>query len=153
MKKMLMILMMVFGLSVVFADSFIAITDRQSADAYENDEKLRAEVNDAVKEIFKDRISEGKYSKQEQKRFTLIVVSDTDFLYEVWVYTAESKVFGIGISDADGNPVGSYHYESSSKTDPVLVGLNFIKEIVLQVNNVDKGKVVFTSFEVQDQNQ
>lgn len=147
----MMVLMMVFGLSAVFADSYVAFTDQQAIEQYENNEEVRARLDAIVKEDFANCTKSNEFSKQEQKRFThIVVVNETDILYTVWVYTAESKVFGIGIADADGNPAGGYHYESSSKTDPVLVGLNFIKEIVLQVKNINKNKVVFTAFETQD---
>ena len=154
MKRMLMVLMMVFGLSAVFADSYVAFTNQQAIEQYENNEEVRARLDAIVKEDFANSTNSNGFSKQEQKRFThIVVVNETDILYTVWVYTTESKVFGIGIADADCNPAGGYHYEASSKADPVLVGLNFIKEIVLQVNNIDKNKVVYSAYETQDQNQ
>ena len=150
MKKIVMVLMMVFGLSVVFADSYVAFTSEGAAALYESDEAERAVFDAVVKEEFEYFASRDKYSKQELKGFShIIVVNETDILYRVWVYSDDSKVFGIAMVDDDGNPIGDYHYEASSKTDPVLVGLNFIKEIVFQVNNIDKNKVVYSSYAVE----
>ena len=144
MKRMLMVLMMVFGLSAVFADSYVAFTSKEALALYERDEEGRAVFDAAVKEEFEYFANRDKYSKQELKRFShIIVVNETDVLYKVWVYSDDSKIFGISITDADNNPIGEYRYEASSKTDPVLVGLSFIKEIVFQVNNIDKNKVVY----------
>ena len=127
--------MIVFGLSAVFADSYVAFTDQQAIEQYENNEEVRAEANAAVKEVFNYRTNSNGYTKQELKRFTMIVVvNETGVLYEIWVYAANSNVFGIAIADADGNPAGDYRYEANSKADPVLVGLNFIKEIVFIAN-------------------
>ena len=152
MKKMMMILMMVFGLSAIFADSYVAFTSQQVIEIYENDEAERAVFDAEVKSRFEYWAKLGVLSKQQRKDSTqIIIINDTGVLYEVWVYTDDSKIFGIAIVDADGNPAGDYHYEASSKTDPVLVGLNFIKEIVFQVNNIDKGKVVYSSFAVEQQ--
>ena len=145
MKRMLMVLMMIFGLSAVFADSYVAFTDKQSIEIYESDEEGRAAFDAAVKEEFEYFANRDKYSKQELKGFShIIVVNETDVLYKVWVYSDDSKIFGISITDAENNPIGDYRYEASSKTDPVLVGLNFIKEIVFQVKNIDKEKVVYS---------
>lgn len=154
MKKILSLVLMMMTAVAVFADSYVAFTNQQAIEQYKNNEEVRARLDAIVKEDFVNSTNSNGFSKQEQKRFThIVVVNETDILYTVWVYTAESKVFGIGIADADCNLAGDYHYEASSKTDPVLVGLNFIKEIVLQVNNIDKNKVVFTAFEVQNQDQ
>ena len=152
MKKILMVLTMVFGLSAVFADSYVAFTSQNVIEDYENNEEERAFFDAAVKLTFEEGAKSNGLSKQQRKDYTyIVVVNDIGLLYEICVNTTDSRVFGIAIGDADDNPASYYHYEASSKTDPVLVGLSFIKEIVLQVNNIDKNKVVFTAFEVQEQ--
>lgn len=152
MKKILMILAMVFGLSAVFADSYVAFTSQNVIEDYENNEEEKALLDATLKSAFAESAKLMGLSKRQRKDYTYIfVISDIDLLYEIAVYTEDSKVFGIAIGDADGNPAGYYHYEASSKKDPVLVGLNFIKETVLQVNNINKNKVVFTAFEAQEQ--
>ena len=152
MKKMMMVLVMVFGLSAVFADSYVAFTSQNIIEDYENNEEDKALFNAKVKSEFESGANFEGLSKQQRKAYTyIVVINDTDLLYRIVVHTTDSKVFGIVIADADSNPIGYYHYEASSKTAPVLVGLNFIKEIVLQVNNIDKNKVVFTAFEAQEQ--
>ena len=151
MKKMMMVLVMVFGLSAVFADSYVAFTGQNVIEDYENNEEEKAALDAAVKSGFEDAIKLEGLSKRQKDYTCIVVISDIDLLYGIWVNTTDSRVFGIAVLDADGNPVGLYHYEASSKKDPVLVGLSFIKEIVLQVNNIDKNKVVFTAFEVQEQ--
>ena len=151
MKKMMMILMLVVTIgAAAFADSYVAFTDNQPIEIYESNEEKRAIFDAAVKERFACWATLARLSNQEKKDSThIIVINETDVLYEVWVYTDDSKIFGIAIVDADGNTIGDYHYEASSKTDPVLVGLNFVKEIVFQVNNIDKGKVVYSSYAVE----
>ena len=152
MKKMMMVLVMVFGLSAVFADSYVAFTGQNVIEDYESNEEEKAALDAAVKSWFEEGAKFLGLSKQQRKDYTYIVVfNDIDLLYEIVVCTTDSKVFGIVIADVDGNTVGTYHCEASSKTDPVLVGLKFIKEIVLQVNNIDKNTVVFTAFEAQEQ--
>ena len=147
-----MVLVMVFGLSAVFADSYVAFTSQNVIERYENNEEEKAFFDAAVKSAFEDGAKSLGLSKRQRKDYTyIVVVNDIDLLYEICVSTKDSRVFGIAIGDVDGNPVGYYHCEASSKTDPVLVGLNFIKEIVLQVNSIDKNKVVFTAFEAQEQ--
>ena len=153
MKKIIAVLVMVFGLSAVFADSYVAFASQNVVEIYESgSEEEKASFNATVKSEIEKGFKLSGIPKQQRKDYTYIFVfSDIDLLYGVTVCTYDSKVFGISIVDADENIVGIYHYEASSKTDPLQVGLNFIKETVLQVNNVDKNKVVFTAFEVQDQ--
>ena len=147
-----MVLMMVFGLSAIFADSYVAFTGQNIIEEYESNEEDKALFDAAVKSEIEEAFKLNGFSKRQRKDNTyIIVISDTDLLYRIVVNTTDSKVFGIVIADADYNTVGLYHYEASSKKDPALVGLNFIKEIVLQVNNIDKNKVVFTAFEAQEQ--
>ena len=148
-----MVLVMVFGLSAVFADSYVAFTDQNAIELYESSSEEDKALFDAT---LKSEIEEGfKLSglpkRQWKDNICIIVFNDAGPLYVITVNTTDSKTFGIAIIDADENIVGIYHYEASSKKDPVLVGLNFIKETVLQVNNIDKNKVVFTAFEVQEQ--
>ena len=152
MRKMMMILMVliVSMTTTLFADSYVAFTSEEAAALYESDEAQRAVINASVKQRFEYWATLDGLSKQERKNLVqIVVVSETDMIAEVLVYTEDSKVFGISIVDNDGNPIGDYHYEASSKTDQVLVGLNFVKEIVFQVNNIDKGKVVYSSFAVE----
>lgn len=152
MKKMMMVLMalIVSMTTTLFADSYVAFTSEGAVALYESDEAVRAVINASVKQKFEYWATLGGLSKQERKNTVqIVVVSETDMIAEVWVYTEDSKIFGIAMVDDDGNPIGDYHYEASSKTDPVLVGLNFVKEIVFQVNNIDKDKVVYTSYAIE----
>ena len=149
-----MVLVMVFGLSAVFADSYVAFTDQNAIELYESSSEEDKALFDAT---LKSEIEEGfKLSglpkRQWKDNICIIVFNDAGPLYVITVNTTDSKTFGIAIGDADDESiVGIYHYEASSKKDPVLVSLNFIKETVLQVINIDKNKVVFTAFEVQEQ--
>ena len=150
MKRMIMVLMMVFGLSAVFAKSFVVLTDDESVAYYATHTKVE---NDAIKGFFVDGCVSNGYPESDWKSFTQIVVYEKGYcIYNIWVCSRDPKMFGIGFTSFIGNPDGenkAYHCDTTKKTDPLQVGLNFIDRRILQVYSVDDEKIVFSSYEVE----
>ena len=157
MKKMMMVLMMVFGLSVVFAKSFVVLTDDESVAYYSTHTEIE---NNAIKGFFVDGCVSNGFPESDWKSFTQIVVFEKDVcIYNIWVCSRDPKNFGISVTGYNGNPNGVYHCDTAKKTDPLQVGLSFIDRRILQIYNVDDEKLVYNTYEVeheaevQDQNQ
>ena len=149
MKKILMILMMVFGLSAVFAKSFVVLTDVESVAYYSRNTKIE---NDAIKGFFVDGVVSNGYPESDWKSFTQVVVFEKGVcIYNIWVCSRDPKNFGISVTGFKGNPNGVYHCDTTKKTDPLQVGLNFIDRRVLQVYSVDDEKLVYNTYEVEDE--
>lgn len=132
MKKLLVsiLLTLVVGFAI-HAKSFVALVDKESIEIYHT-----TNLGSLVEEEFK-RCTDM-YSKKERQNFTYIaVVDDGDVIYQIWVYTEDSKSFGIHIVDADAQPFGNYGYSALVESDPVLVGLYFIETKVLEVASVN----------------
>ena len=147
MRKMMMILMMVFGLSAAFAKSFVVLTDDESVEYYSRNTKVE---NDAIKGFFKDGVVN--LPKSEWKKYTKIIVFDkTGCIYSIWLYSKDRKVFGISIVGYNGNPNGDYHCDTTKKTDPLQVGLNFIDKKILQIYSVDDEKLIYNTYAVEKQ--
>lgn len=152
MKKMMMVLMMVFGLSAVFADSYVAFTSKEGLALYNNNDQTA--FHTFVKSVFESGTS--CLTNQQKKNSTLIVVTDEQrAVHMVLVVKDEKnpKLYWVAVGNfyKDGNPdidsIKGFTVETSLKTDPVIVGLSFIKEKVLQINNIDKEKVVYSMVE------
>ena len=145
-----MVLMMVFGLSAIFADSYVAFTNKQPIEIYESNEEKRAAINTWVKSYFETVTSDS--TDEEKKNASLIiVVDDQRVIHTVWVDIdiKNPKLYWVYIFDFDENgqplenTLKTFEVETDLKTDPVTVGLAFIKEKVIQINNVNKNKVVY----------
>lgn len=148
MKKMVMVLIMVFGLSAIFADSYVAFTNKKGLVLYNNNDQTA--FNTYVKSLFEGATSD--YTDKEKKNSALIVVTDVQHAIHIvlvgidvknpklyWVFTGDLDKNG----EPEENTFKSFIVETDLKTDPVTVGLSFIKEKVIQINNVDKNKVVY----------
>lgn len=147
MKKMLMVLMMVFGLSAVFAKSFVVLTDDESVAYYSRNAEVE---NNAIKGFFVDGVVAGGFPESDWKNFTQILVFEKGVcIYNIWVCSRDPKMFGISVTGFKGNPSGDYHCDTTKKTDPLQVGLNFIDRRVLQVYSVDDEKLVYNTYEVE----
>lgn len=139
MKKMIMVLMMVFGLSAVFAKSFVVLTDDESIAYYSKNSKVE---NDAIKKLFVDSVTDGGFPESYWKCFTQIVVFDkTGCCNIIWVCTSDKKTFGISYS-ADEN----YHCDTTVKTDPLQVGINLLGKKVVQIYCVDDEKLIYNTY-------
>ena len=147
MRKMIMVLMMVFGLSAVFAKSFVVLTDDESVAYYSRNSAVE---NNAIKDLFIYGVTENGFPESDWKSFTQILVFDkTGCIYNIWVCSRNPKVFGISITGFNGNPNGEYHCDTTKKTDPLQVGLNFIDKKILQIYSVDDEKLIYNTYAVE----
>ena len=156
MKKMIMILMalIVSMTTTLFADSYVAFTNKEGLALYNGYDQT--DFNTWVKSRFEAGTNDC--TEKEKKNATLIiVVDDQRAIRTVWVDidVKNPKLYWVYTIDFDKNGVPiketfeAFKVETDLKTDPVTVGLSFIKEKVFQVNNIDKGKVVYSSFAVE----
>ena len=143
--------MMVFGLSAAFAKSFVVLVDEESVAYYSRNFKAE---NKAIKGFFVDGVVANGYPESDWKSFTQIIVFEKGIcIYNIWVCSRDPKAFGISVAGFfNGNPSGNYHVyhcDTTKKTDPLQVGLNFIDRRVLQVHSVDDEKLIYNTCEVE----
>lgn len=150
MKKMIMVLMVliVSMTTTLFADSYVAFTNKEGLALYNGYDNT--EFNTWVKSCSEAGTSDWTY-KEKKNSALIIVVDDQRAIHSVLVVinVKNPKLYGVCTGDFDKNgqllenTFKCFAVETSLKTDPVMVGLSFIKEKVLQINNVDKEKVVY----------
>ena len=146
MKKMVMVLMMVFGLSAVFAGTFVAFTSEEAFNDYCDSDHTEWDADQ--KAFFEETTVD--LSAKQKKKMTLIVVCDSGkdgvIKNHILVYAYDSKSFGVIIFDDHFDEIvntGIYTYE---KTNPVMVGLSCLKEQVTHIVDLDKMEVTFCTF-------
>ena len=147
MKKMIMVLMMVFGLSAVFADSYVAFTSKEGFEEYCNNAFIDF---DCVKEVYEESLSD--FTNQQKKKATFIVVVDdkVNIIYYVILYAYDSKTFGSIVFDDDFNIIKKCNIYPDIEVDPIFLCSSIIKEEVSHIVNVDKEEeVVFAICEKQ----
>lgn len=153
MKKMILVLMMVFGLSAVFAGTFVAFTSEEAFNNYCDSD--HTEWDAEQKAFFEETTADGT-AKQKKKMTLIIVCSDNSDVIKnhILVYAYDSKSFGVIIFDDHFDEIvntGIYTYE---KTNPVMVGLSCLKEQVTHILDLDKMEVTFwTSKSVRNPGQ
>ena len=147
MKKIVILMLMVFGLSAVFADSYVAFTSKEGFEVYCNSD--HTELDTWVKEGFEKGTSD--FTNQEKKKATLIVVVDdkVNIIYYVSLYAYDSKTFGSIVFDYDFNIIKKCNIYPDIEVDPVLLCSSIISEEVSHIINIDKEKVVFAICEEQ----
>lgn len=149
MRKMIMVLMMVFGLSAAFADSYVAFTSEEGLELYNGYDNT--EFNNWVKSYY-NGVNKDATDKEKKNSTLIIIIDDQCIIHYVWVDidVKNPKIYWVYTGDfdkngnLDENSMLSFKLETSLKTDPVTVGLSLIKENVIQINNVNKEKVVYT---------
>ena len=152
MKKMIMVLMMVFGLSAVFAGTFVAFTSEEAFNEYCDSDHTEWDADQ--KALFEECLSD--FTNQQKKKATFIVVVDDEVnaIYYILLYAYDSKSFGVIIFDDHFDRIvdtGIFTYE---KTNPVMVGLSCLKEQVTHILDLDKMEVTFwTSESVRNPDQ
>lgn len=154
MKKILMVLMMVFGLSAVFAGTFVAFTSEEAFNDYCDSD--HTEWDASQKAFFEEAFAD--IPAKNKKKATLIVVCDSGndgvIKNHILIYAYDSKSFGVIIFDDHFDKIvdtGIYTYE---KTGPVMVGLSCLKEQVTHIVDLDKMEVTFwVSKSVRNQDQ
>ena len=144
MKKMIMVLMMVFGLSAVFADTYVAFTNNEEFEEYCNSN--HSEWDAKQKAFFKETTTD--LSAKQKKRCSLIIVCGDNgdvIKNHIIVYhnIYNSKEYAVTVFDDNFNVIVNRRVYATEKQDPVQVGLSCIKEDVTHVVNIDKGKVIF----------
>lgn len=146
MRKMIMVLMMVFGLSAVFADSYVAFTSKEGFEVYCNSDFINF---DLVKEGFEEGLSD--FTNQQKKKATFIVVVDDEvnIIYCILLYAYDSKTFGSIVYDVDCNIIKKCNIYPDIEVDPVFLCSSIINEEVSHIINIDKEKVVFAIVEEQ----
>ena len=142
MRKMIMVLMMVFGLSAVFADSYVAFTSKEGFEVYCNSDFIDF---DCVKECLSD------FTDQQKKKATFIVVvgDEVNIIYYVLLYAYDSKTFGSIVYDYDFNIIKKCNIYPDIEVDPVFLCSSIISEEVSHIINIDKEEVVFAIVEEQ----
>ena len=146
MKKIFVILMMVFGLSAVFADSYVAFTSKEGFEVYRNSDFINF---DWVKEGFEEGFSG--FTNQQKKKTTFIVVVDDEvnIIYCILLYAYDSKTFGSIVCDYDFNIIKKCNIYPDIEVDPVFLCSSIINEEVSHIINIDKEEVVFAICEEQ----
>lgn len=144
MKKMVMVLMMVFGLSAVFADTFVAFTSKEEFEKYRDSN--HSEWDASQKAFFEETTAD--LSAKQKKNCTLIIVCDdnSDVIKNhilVFHYIYDPKTYKVIVFDDNFNAIVNRQIYATEKQDPVQIGLSCIKEDVTHVVNIDKEKVVF----------
>lgn len=141
---MIMVLMMVFGLSAVFADTFVAFTSKEEFEKYRDSDHTEW---DADQKAFFEETTADLSSKQKKRTSLIIVCGDNDGVIKnhiiVYHNIYDSKTYGVIVFDDNFNVIVDRRIYATEKQDPVQVGLNCIKEDVTHVVNIDKGKVIF----------
>lgn len=144
MKKMFMVLMMVFGLSAVFADTFVAFTSKEEFEKYRD---FNHSEWDAQQKAFFEEATADLSAKQKKRCSLIIVCSDNSDVIKNHIivshYIYDPKTYGVIVFDDNFNVIVNRRIYALEKQDPVQVGLNCIKEDVTHVVNIDKGKVIF----------
>lgn len=140
---MLMVLMMVFGLSAVFAGTYVAFTSEEAFNEYCDSD--HTEWDAEQKAFFEETTAD--LSAKQKKKVTLIIVCDSGndgvIKNHILVYAYDSKSFGVIIFDDHFDKIvntGIFTYE---KTNPVMVGLSCLKEQVTHILDLDKMAVTF----------
>lgn len=143
-RRILMVLMMVFGLSAVFADTFVAFTSKEEFERYRDSNHSEW---DASQKAFFEETTADLSAKQKKRASLIIVCSDNSDVIKnhILVYhnIYDSKAYGVIVFDDNFNIIVNRQIYALEKSDPVQVGLNCIKEDVTHVVNIDKGKVIF----------
>ena len=145
---MVMVLMMVFGLSTVFAGTYVAFTNIEEFKEYYYSD--HSEWDADQKAFFEEATADC--SAKQKKRVTLILVcGDNDGVIRnhiiVCHHPNDPEAYGITVFDDNFNKIVVRWVYTSTKADPVQVGLNFIKSEVTHIFDIDNQKVIFESYE------
>lgn len=147
MKKMVIILMMVFGLSAVFADTYVAFTSEEAFDDYCDSD--HSEWDADQKAFFEETTVE--LSAKQKKRSTLILVcgsNDGVIKNHTIVLNIKPKTYAVIVFDDNFDIIIYRQIYAPEKSDPVMVGLSCIKEQVTHIVDIDNQTVIFESYDV-----
>lgn len=151
---MIMILMMVFGLSAVFAGTYVAFTSEEAFNEYCDSDHTEWDADQ--KAFFEEVTADG--TAKQKKKTTLIIVCDSDndgvIKNHIIVYAYDSKSFGVIIFDDHFDRIVDTDIFTYEKTNPVMIGLSCLKAQVTHILDLDKMEVTFwTSKPVRNPDQ
>ena len=142
-----MILMMVFGLSVVFAGTYVAFTSKEEFEKYCNTDHSEW---DASQKAFFEETTADLSAKQKKRSSLILVCGDNDGVIKnhiiVYHLIHDPKTYGVIVFDDNFNIIVNSRVYAYEKTDPVMVGLSFIKDQVTHIVDIDKQEVIFESY-------
>lgn len=147
MKKMLMVLMMVFGLSAVFADTYVAFTNDEEFEKYCNSDHSKWDADQ--KAFFEE--STADLSANQKKRSSLILVcgsNDGVIKNHIIVLNVKPKTYAVIVFDNNLDVITYRYVFTYEKADPVMVSLGFIKDQVTHIVDIDNQTVIFESCDV-----
>lgn len=144
MKKIMMVLMMVFGLSAVFADSYVAFTSKEEFEKYRDSNHSEW---DASQKAFFEEATVDLSAKQKKRCSLIIVCSDNSDVIKnhilVYHFIYGTETYKVIVFDDNFNIIVDRQIYATEKQDLAQIGLSCIKEDITHVVNIDKGKVVF----------
>ena len=144
----LSVLIMVFGLSAVYAGTYVAFTN--SEEFFEYCHSNHSEWDADQKALFEESTADA--TAKQKKRMTLILVcGDSGGVIKnhilVYHHPNDPEAYSVVVFDDNFNIIVNRWVYTSRKADPVQVGLNFIKSEVTHIFDIDKQKVIFESYE------
>lgn len=139
-----MVLMMVFGLSAVFAGTYVAFTNNEEFEEYCGSD--HSEWDASQKAFFEETTAD--FSSKQKKRCSLIIVcGDNGDVIKNHIFVCHNvyypEIYGVIVFDSNFDVIVQRQIYATEKQDPVQIGLSCIKEEVTHVVSIDKNKVVF----------
>lgn len=147
MKKMIMILMMVFGLSAVFADSYVAFTNDEEFEEYWDSDHSKW---DAEQKAFFEETTADLSAKQKKNTKLILVCGSNDGVIKnhIIVLNVKPKTYAVIVFDNNFDIITYRSVFTYEKADPVMVSLSFIKDQVTHIVDIDNQIVIFESCDV-----
>lgn len=140
--------MMVFGLSAVFAYTYVAFTNSEEFSEYYYSD--HSEWDASQKALFEEATADCT-AKQKKNMVLILVCGDNGGVIKnhilVCHHPNDPEAYSIIVFDDNFNIIVNRLVYTSPKADPVQVGLNFIKSEVTHIFDIDKQKVIFESYE------
>lgn len=144
---MIMVLTMVFGLSAVFAGTFVAFTSEEAFNEYCDSDHVEWDASQRA--LFEESTAELT-AKQKKNTKLIIVCGDNDGVIKNHILVChlvqDPKAYAVIIFDDNFDIIvyrTVYVYE---KTDPVMIGLSFLNGKVTHIVDMDNQKVMFESY-------
>lgn len=145
MKRMLMVLMMVFGLSAVFAGTYVAFTSEEAFNEYCDSDHTEW---DAEQKAFFEETTADLSAKQKKNTKLIIVCGDNDGVIKnhILVLIRDSETSAVMVFDDNFDIIVYRMVYVYEKTDPVMIGLSFLNDKVTHIVDIDNQKVMFESY-------
>lgn len=145
MKKMIMVLMMVFGLSAAFAGTYVAFTSEEAFNEYCDSDHTEW---DAEQKAFFEETTADLSAKQKKNTKLIVVCGDNDDVIKnhILVFTRDSETSAVMVFDDNFDIIVYRMVYVYEKTDPVMIGLSFLNDKVTHIVDIDNQKVMFESY-------